>query len=1232
MPGSDLSVTNEYYPGTVSYDSIGIYVVSVAVFNACGIGGDSLTFEILEPMNALAELDTTFGCMPDFTTVTENLSTGSQLNHEWTVSLPDGTILAQENAFEPQLTFTDTGLFIIKLRIYNDICGEDSWLDSVLVKRAPVVTLAAIDDFCEMASLSPLVTYNSDTSRLDSVGWQFPGGNPSSSNQYYPTGIDYAGIAGDYTITVQAFNACGVDADSQTFTIDTIPVLNLGPNDTVCITDGIYQMEQASPPGGSWSGPPGSIVDPVSGLVDPTPFAGGQTITVTYKFIQGECEISADKEITIIDLSYVDAGPDVGFCVSDSCTVLTGGTPAGGWYVGPGIIDSTGVFCPADIGGLSDVTVAISYYYRLPGTDCIGTDELNLTVYALPVPGIGGNDSICVEVPVQLTNNSIDGSGYLWEFCDGASSLEVDPVHSFIDTGYCEVSLVVTSAEGCRDSTAVQLYISGPPIPYFTMDTSNGCPVLPVTFTNESTGFANIQYNWDFQVSTSTEEQPGTVYFDQGTLDTSYLITLTATNHCGTADYSDTVIVFSAPQPDFLANQYIGCSPLTVSFNNLSLGQPDSVFWNMGNNTFSSNWLPPDQVYLAPDTFNVAYTVTLYGFNECGMDSTTQEITVKPNLVRAFFTPSANEGCEPMEVSFNNTSSPDALLFYDWFFGDGGTSNDEHPVHVFYALDGEPTTYTVFLVADNGCGRDTMSLNIVVYPAPEVSFEVPPVSCAEAPVLFTNNSVATNGVLWEFGDGQTDTVSSSPYHSYLLPGTYTATLTAYAIGSGCPGSHAEILEVRSLPSVAFTVDPLSGCPPHTINLQNNIQDAVYFSWDFGDGNTAVGSQPGNHTYQESGFFDITLRGEDIFGCSRDTVFSFIEVYPEPEASFETVAAVPCGLPLSVCMLNSSTGASGYSWDFGDGNGSQENNPCTTYLAAGEYEIELTAQNQYLCKDISRRPLVVYDEPVAGFEVFQQTECEDSRVLFTNQSYASDQAIWQANGITFDTSWNGDYIFTEPGAYQITLIAGNGSGCKDTLLLADSILVWPTPVAGFEFMEDTTGLPTTYRFLDRSSPDALVFHWDFGDGNQSEEQEPIHRYLSSFEKTILQWVSNEYGCSDTAIATIQLNSLGALYIPNILEPDGNDPGKQAFLPKGIGLADYHIAVFTRTGQLVWESTELDEEGMPVGSWDGTFMGRPMPAGVYVWKVHRAKFQLGGQWQGMADDKGKARKSNFLYLIR
>jgi len=125
----------------------------------------------------------------------------------------------------------------------------------------------------------------------------------------------------------------------------------------------------------------------------------------------------------------------------------------------------------------------------------------------------------------------------------------------------------------------------------------------------------------------------------------------------------------------------------------------------------------------------------------------------------------------------------------------------------------------------------------------------------------------------------------------------------------------------------------------------------------------------------------------------------------------------------------------------------------------------------------------------------------------------------------------------------------------------------------------------------------------------------------------------YGCTDTATALVDLDTLGGLYIPNALEPDApSGSGKNTFLPRGIGLSEFHIAIYARTGQLIWESTSIDDEGMPDEAWDGTFRGQDLPPDTYTWKVHLARYLDGSYWQGAPDRRGKLRKTGFVYLIK
>jgi PKD repeat protein len=785
------------------------------------------------------------------------------------------------------------------------------------------------------------------------------------------------------------------------------------------------------------------------------------------------------------------------------------------------------------------------------------------------------------------------------------------------------------------DSIQKEVFVSGPPVSQFEMDTMEGCAVLPVNFTNTSIGYQFVNYSWDFgNGETSQLEQPVTIYYEQGLRDTFYYINLNATNHCGSDDYMDSVHVYPKPLASIKLSQDYGCTALPVAFNNLTQGLPDYFAWYIDGVLYSTDSIAPSRLFTATGEDNELYTIEFVAYNECGTDTATNIITVLPDSLRAFFSVDRNVGCEPLTITFDNSTAPDSLVVYNWYFDQNGdTSTEEDELYTFYASGDTITKYTVVLVANNGCAIDSFAIDITVYPAPKVDFEAPLYACAEDTVQFISQSVDVNGYLWEFGDGDTSTMTN-PVHLFNNYGQYWVKMTAFAAGTGCPASDSAIINIRELPTPKLDVTSIFGCPPLTVNLINQTENPTdyYYRWDFGDGNTAVGTNPGNHTYFGTGTYGVTLWAVDVYGCDNDTVFQAVTVYPVPNADFEIINQDTCGVPLQVCFDNNSSGAAGYNWDLGNGSLSVQNSPCTVYNNPGEVEITLLASNEFLCKDTISKLFKVYDTPKAAFDVAKTVICEESSLFFQNNSVNHEFSVWTFHNGT-DTTSSPTWLYPDTGYFDVKLVVGNGSGCKDSISLEDFILVQTSPIANFFHDRIDNALPTTFQFTDDSSPDALFFEWDFGDGEQSDEENPMHRYLSSFDKVVLHWVTNEYGCTDTASTIINLDTLAALYIPNIMEPESGDhPEKRVFQPKGIGLAEFHVAVYARTGQLVWESTELDMEGIPTEFWDGRMLGEEMPSGVYVWKVHKAKFIDGTDWDGMKDENEVPRRSNFLYLVR
>ena len=148
--------------------------------------------------------------------------------------------------------------------------------------------------------------------------------------------------------------------------------------------------------------------------------------------------------------------------------------------------------------------------------------------------------------------------------------------------------------------------------------------------------------------------------------------------------------------------------------------------------------------------------------------------TLRAQSPVASFTTDKNIGCAPLLVNFSNTST--GAVSYAWNFGNSNNSTIANPTTIFLTSG----IFQVTLVATSANGqKDTVKQIITVVSDPVAAFIASPLSsCTNANTIsFTNNSVNANTYAWDFGDGNSSTLSN-PIHSYLNPGTYNIKLIA----------------------------------------------------------------------------------------------------------------------------------------------------------------------------------------------------------------------------------------------------------------------------------------------------------------------------------------------------------------------------------------------------------------------------------------------------------------------
>ncbi|MFO8086174.1 MAG: PKD domain-containing protein, partial [Bacteroidales bacterium] len=944
------------------------------------------------------------------------------------------------------------------------------------------------------------------------------------------------------------------------------------------------------------------------------------------------CTDTIEKQVTVLalpeaDFGYIPACEGKITHFNDSSVAGTASITLYEWDFGNGnnsytqnptnIYDSSGTFT---------TTLKVTN-----GNGCVDSISKPVTVHPLPNVSYTHDSVVCVNTPLSIINTTTLSSVSLWDFGNATQSTATNPQVTYTSPGYYQIKLISTTSNGCVDSLSSTVHVIEAPNADFVSIPDTGCAPLSVLFQNQSTGYQTTYY-WNFgNGQTSNYQHPLPVTYSQGNSDTTYYPDLTAVNQCGTDTHSDSILVRPQPVAGMYPNKHQGCSPLTISFSdNLTYGNPDTLIWIFADTipplvTTQSTFNSPVQYTFYTDSTISQYTVAYIAKNECGSDTVTTDITVYPNEVNAFFNADTLRGCPPFTVNFTNSS----LGYTDvsWDFGDGTFSNQISPAHTYT----QPGFYNVELAVTDSCGYDTANILIRVDSIPVVDFvKSKDTVCANEPIMFTNTSPnALSSLSWDFGDNNTSN-QNNPYHSYDSSGTYNVTLTGYSttFPNYCPNTITKSVVVLPTPKSVITADTTAGCPPLTVNFQG---DSSFNTWYFGNGNSSVQNIV-SQTYYNSGNYTVTLISEYLNGCADTSTFG-ITVHPEPTASFYQSVDSTCVAPSDVLFTNASTGGAGNTWIFGNGSTSTQNDSIwRTFDSTGIYQNYLIVENQYGCVDSTMREFIIYDEPKAQASFKPDSGCRPLSVQFTNSSVNSNHYLWDFGDGNTSTTINPVHQYLTDGQYQVSLIAYGNAACADTSVVKDSVIVYPSPDADFDFTHLHTPVQNSGQVqFNNLTIGGDYFWWDFGDGGSDTAMNPLYRYEMYGDYIVNLLVENIYGCQDTVSKPIKISEFHGLYVSNAFSPEMGPDEVRSFKPKGVGLAEYHIYIYDTWGNLIWESTEL-VDGEPAEGWDGTDKnGDPMPQDTYVWKID-AIFLDGTMWPGKTYDDGKTKKYGTVTLIR
>jgi len=602
--------------------------------------------------------------------------------------------------------------FEVELRYWN-YCNPYPTSDPVTDRSVirivdiPDATITPVDTLCEFNSNITL------SAATEGGTWSGPGIINASTGEFSPR------IAGNGTHTISYVVTAGNDCsstDTEDIVVRPGPDGTITPVDPFCSYDSPYDLEAASALG-TWTG--NGITNSNTGLFDPTVAGPGNHI-IAFESVP---DANGCVGIDTVELDVMEP-PFAEFLTSDGAWCQTADNQSTAEILIDGSENSTFELI-LEVQGIRDTLVNLSNgtvpillnneaglnQYNLVkiieyhGNNTCETelfDTLNMEVHPMPVAQFTASyDDLCS--PVEVEFESVEGySMYTWDFGDG--NLQMTPnmlvshtyhfdyndVFQRTDTVY-HIQLIVETDFGCTNLLSDSIIIYPTPVAdFFVNPVVQDFPDSEIELINLSSP-GNWSYYWNFGDgnSDSQKDPEQHTYENWGLYDVELL---TFSPYCRDSISKQIQITPPPPQAIFEPDTS-GCPPLDVTFKNQSV-YADSYVWNFDDGSYSTEASPKHKFWQSK-----AHQVELVAYGLSGTDTAKQIILVHPSP-KALFEAYPREAKNLKQVFKFLNNSLDGNRFL-WDFGDGNTSSDENPAHVYK----EPGIFTVSLYvwSDQNC-------------------------------------------------------------------------------------------------------------------------------------------------------------------------------------------------------------------------------------------------------------------------------------------------------------------------------------------------------------------------------------------------------------------------------------------------------------------------------------------------------------------------------------------------
>jgi gliding motility-associated-like protein len=656
---------------------------------------------------------------------------------------------------------------------------------------------------------------------------------------------------------------------------------------------------------------------------------------------------------------------------------------------------------------------------------------------------------------------------------------------------------------------------------------------------------------------------------------------------------------FACSSPTMVLDQLI-CEGDTATLE--VIGVPANITsysWSPATNISNASGGPIVQVW---PTDTIIYTVTMVS-----PDSTWSN-TVTVNVVHVI---EPNAGVDDSTCFTNaNGYQLQGILYNDGIYnwensqGPAGSSSVFNPdnitIDAFVTVD-IPGIYEFVLYesdTNNVCPDGSDTLLIYYSEETHTSTFIDPTCFGGDDGSIAITSTGTTGAIeYSFNGGSFFTPSSDSIN--LSAGTYTL-ITRDIIGC-------------EFTSTVVITDPLEvtlivGPTPDSTICENGTGTLYAYAQN---GNTF--DYHWNHTPNLSSIQLITpfedtivnVYAENELGCLSDTQSIFIYLHNPITIDYLINDTICPGYDASFTIIPTG-GFQGYNYLW-TSNGTALNENSNTLEINPEIETEYCVTVSDICESSEKTEcgkIIMREVPNPQFVTDIRAGCAPQTITFSDiTSYnlaetETDTYTWHIEGTVYNDS-SFIHTFENPGDFDVSLEVFTQFGCHNEIDSLAYITIHELPEATFYVISNpTTIFETEVSMINNTLGDNNTYEWVNIGGipSSSNEEAPKVTYPEGIadDYPVYLYVTNEFGCEGFTEDIVHIIPDVIIYAPNAFTPDGDNLNNEwRVYIDGIDVTEYHLYMFNRWGEIVWESFN------PEGQWDGSYNGSLVPDGTYVW---------------------------------